>query len=532
MPEQLLFSPGLFANSGFSESTVGRLAAAASLSEGSYGEMVGHTVRRIAISSVGNSIAPDDLTLANLARIPIGDPFFETAVVQIWTRGPVLSGEPLPNFDNAKLRFRVAWVLRKRGDSTHLAMLLQDPDADVRRYAVQWAAEDNRTDLAAQVEAALNVEPVTVELFRSVTAAREQLAGKKADEVEAQLGGSTDWLRAIVLDAAKPATVRALALRLLPDADSGLSVEQLLAFLDANEKSGLPREAILKLASTSSSAATDTMTALISDAARPASLRLEAIDLLATLVGDETQRASGATVLTRVLTNSKSDDPQFAISAVRSLRKLTLPTDSRTQARVLGFKPSGDWSEAEREELAQQKALFASELKGQSVKDAASDVQVERPADLLAWSQRLDNIPGDAERGRRAFFHVAGSGCYKCHRVEGRGGNVGPDLSGIGSSRNREQLVNSILYPSREIAPQFATWNFELHSGKTVSGMIVRENEGNLVVGDADGTHIELKTEEVANRRSGAASIMPENLFDRLTPQEFADILTYLQSLR
>ena len=82
------------------------------------------------------------------------------------------------------------------------------------------------------------------------------------------------------------------------------------------------------------------------------------------------------------------------------------------------------------------------------------------------------------------------------------------------------QLIQSILEPSREIAPQYVAWSFEMKDGKVVTGMIVHENEGKTIVGDAEGKLIELKTIDIEARTPQKISVMPEKLAERMTLQE------------
>jgi putative heme-binding domain-containing protein len=133
--------------------------------------------------------------------------------------------------------------------------------------------------------------------------------------------------------------------------------------------------------------------------------------------------------------------------------------------------------------------------------------------------------------GRRVFFHPNGPGCSKCHTVDGRGGRVGPDLSNIGRSTSREKLIESILEPAREVAPQFTTWTMITAGGGVHTGMIVHENEGRTVLGDAEGKTVELATIDIDQRTPQQASVMPEKLHERMTVQEFRDLLAYLESL-
>jgi putative heme-binding domain-containing protein len=156
-----------------------------------------------------------------------------------------------------------------------------------------------------------------------------------------------------------------------------------------------------------------------------------------------------------------------------------------------------------------------------------------RPQDFADWKALLTGSSAAdlTERGRRVFFHPNGPGCYKCHTVEGRGGRVGPDLSNIGRSTSREKLIESILEPSKEVAPQFTTWSLIGKDGVVHTGMIVHENEGKTILGDAEGKTVELPTLDVEERTPQRTSVMPEKMQERMTVQEFRDLLAFLKSL-
>src|SRR5206468_2994181 len=62
---------------------------------------------------------------------------------------------------------------------------------------------------------------------------------------------------------------------------------------------------------------------------------------------------------------------------------------------------------------------------------------------------------GDPVRGRAIYLNAEKSGCIKCHRLGGQGGAIGPDLTGAGRRFSRIHLIESILEPSRSIAPAF-----------------------------------------------------------------------------
>ena len=102
----------------------------------------------------------------------------------------------------------------------------------------------------------------------------------------------------------------------------------------------------------------------------------------------------------------------------------------------------------------------------------------------------------------------------------------------VARSRNRRQLVESILDPSREIAPQFVTWTLVTTAGKVLTGIIVYENRDRLTIEDADGKQVNLANTEIDLRKPQAKSMMPEKLVEKLTVGEFRDLLAFLERLR
>ena len=140
---------------------------------------------------------------------------------------------------------------------------------------------------------------------------------------------------------------------------------------------------------------------------------------------------------------------------------------------------------------------------------------------------------GDAEAGRRVFFHVQGAGCWKCHTVDGRGGAIGPDLSMIARTMDRKKLAQSILEPAKEIAPQFTAWTFVMADGQTHQGMILGDTRDDKQrIGLADGRQLDLRVADIEQREPSSVSIMPANLIEQLTLSEFRHLLAFLETLR
>lgn len=157
------------------------------------------------------------------------------------------------------------------------------------------------------------------------------------------------------------------------------------------------------------------------------------------------------------------------------------------------------------------------------------------------WDEAaLQGLVGDAGRGGALFHADSGPQCGRCHRAEGKGREFGPGLDGIASRLDRNALLEQIRWPSRRIAPEFALHQVETRDGLQHSGFVVPA--GKLAAGAAAPEGLRLRTEggEVTTLARDAVlsdtispvSAMPEGLLDAMTPQEVADLLTYLARLR
>jgi putative heme-binding domain-containing protein len=152
------------------------------------------------------------------------------------------------------------------------------------------------------------------------------------------------------------------------------------------------------------------------------------------------------------------------------------------------------------------------------------------PTDLDAWLKWLEG-PADEAAGRRVFFHPKLAGCYRCHRAEGRGQVVGPDLSTVGRS-DRRHIVESILQPSALVAPHYQTWQVETADGKVRTGLLARTELDEYTYLDAQGEFFKVNTRDVVESRPVPQSIMPDGLADRLTDRELRDLVAYLCARR
>jgi len=149
--------------------------------------------------------------------------------------------------------------------------------------------------------------------------------------------------------------------------------------------------------------------------------------------------------------------------------------------------------------------------------------------------RELAGRDGDADRGRAVFFRASATSavaCGSCHRVQGQGQWVGPDLSTIGTKYGKEELFRSILYPSAAIGYNFRTHNLATTDGRVLAGVVVEETPDRIVLKTADGKRETLAPKDVEDHKISEVSLMPEGLAGLMTDREFVDLVAYLATLR
>jgi putative heme-binding domain-containing protein len=160
----------------------------------------------------------------------------------------------------------------------------------------------------------------------------------------------------------------------------------------------------------------------------------------------------------------------------------------------------------------------------------AGDSKISPNLEEYARHARKD--AGDPARGQVLFGDLNRLACTRCHRVRGQGSEVGPDLSDIGGKFDRDQLIEAVLEPSRQIVEGYRTSVFATSDGRIFTGIVRGESAGECVLLDIDGKRQTFHKDDVVEHRTTDASIMPEDLCSRLSLKEFSDLIAYLASLR
>lgn len=393
-----------------------------------------------------------------------------------------------------------------------LRRALSDPDEQVRFLALWWTAEERITALTNDLAKAVAVNP-SPNLFQAYLAAAEILSSPPPDSGQPPKNhppsAREQILSRILHDDTQPATLRAMAAATVSNPSEPRTAARLTQF--AREDDLLLRtEAVRTLASATNAQAPAVLLDIAQDGKSPPSLRADAIAALARRAPEQLPK------LTALL-----DDREAAvrIETARSLRLAAgNPGVQDALRQSLAKARAGDVA------LAEQ-LCFALQLGGVSV--PLPPGVPPRPATPGAWHKALTPA-GDAGSGRRVFFHPLVN-CAKCHQVRGRGAVVGPDLSNVARVFDRQRLIEAILDPSREVAPQYEQHIVETKAGATYTAVLVHMGlEGTLTLNAVDAGRVRVRGADVASHQASAQSLMPSGLENAMTVQDFRDLLAFL----
>ncbi|MCA9267091.1 MAG: c-type cytochrome, partial [Planctomycetales bacterium] len=141
---------------------------------------------------------------------------------------------------------------------------------------------------------------------------------------------------------------------------------------------------------------------------------------------------------------------------------------------------------------------------------------------VKSYASALD-LHGDREAGRAAFARH----CAACHKVEGKGYDVGPNLAAM-RNRGAAAILVNVLDPNREVNPQYVNYVAVGKDGRTVSGLIAAETAGTVTLARGEGAADTLLRVDIEQLKSTGVSLMPEGLEKQIDQQTMADLLAYL----
>ncbi|MBI3854690.1 MAG: HEAT repeat domain-containing protein [Planctomycetes bacterium] len=275
---------------------------------------------------------------------------------------------------------------------------------------------------------------------------------------------------------------------------------------------------------------------LFREAHWPSAVRVEALRAMG-----EVKDPEAAAAVTAAL-----DDKDAALreEAVKLLVRLRLPDTSGLLEKLakekgaLGVRQAavtslGDWPGPEADAIVGRLLDQWNEL------PAGLQLEVLEAAGKRLPSRTIDRrIPngellegGDAKAGREIFFDRLDVACARCHAVKDKGGTVGPPLTTVGKQKTCEQILDSILFPNKEIAQGYGQWLLQMEDGAIEVGRIEKESDAEILLLLADGNRKTLAKASVKARKAGL-SAMPDDISKALSRRDLRDLVAYLSGLR
>lgn len=176
----------------------------------------------------------------------------------------------------------------------------------------------------------------------------------------------------------------------------------------------------------------------------------------------------------------------------------------------------------------------------QSLGGTVDVAAITLPAGLVAQVSQAGSaeevrpyLPGDPAKGEELFFNPeSNAACAKCHKVKDKGGDVGPELTGVAGTRDLPFIIESILDPSKVIASGYEPVLIITKEDRYITGIVKGEDDAGIRVADSQGKVLTVRKDEIKQKVFETISLMPGDFKELLTVEEFHNLLAFLQTLK
>jgi putative heme-binding domain-containing protein len=151
---------------------------------------------------------------------------------------------------------------------------------------------------------------------------------------------------------------------------------------------------------------------------------------------------------------------------------------------------------------------------------------------IVAFLKSISTVPepvageGNAQQGEELFTRH----CSDCHRFNGIGGSLGPDLSRISSIRSREALTQSLRIPDASVNSGYQVLSLVMADGSRIQGLLKNEDAFSLQIMTTTQSLMGIRKSELQEIRREAGSLMPAFTVDQLNDSGLNDLLYYLRN--
>jgi putative membrane-bound dehydrogenase-like protein len=449
-----------------------------------------------------------------LAGLATDDAFLLTAWIERLSHEPVLMRD-LANLPLSDVRQRAGVLLAgRRGleregiTDGHLPVLydsllgraVSDSDPRMALLALHWIADGRFRSQKFKLGHLLTESTTKPEIYHACLTAIARIDKENPTENDI-----LDRVKEDIDSADVPNTRRMLALQVLPNREQNLKASQLESIFNSANATDAPWLVHL-LGLLPDSEKQPILRRIAFDVRQSANARANALSYLE--IRDEER--------TGLLHLAMGKDPVIQKAALQTLQGTLFNLEAQAELKSLA--------------APEQRALVSRIL-------GTSSPNTKRPArldDIRAWKAHLHKLTGepDLDNGRRVFASPKLGACSACHRIEGIGSTAGPDLSLIGLSATPDYILESVLQPSRNVAPQWETFVITTSDGQTRTAFQMGERGSRQLYADVTGKAFEVPSETVVKKQRLPISIMPEGLLTKLTDEEIRDLIAFLSVKR
>ncbi|MDB6137823.1 MAG: rane-bound dehydrogenase domain protein [Verrucomicrobiaceae bacterium] len=377
---------------------------------------------------------------------------------------------------------------------------LSTADSQLALLAMKWVSDKRLAQFRPLVENRLMDEGITPALYYAGITTLARLESATTSEAEL-----VKRLKQDIIDPLAPLKRKRLALEIMPDRDRNLKAAEIAPLIDHAENAD-KTWLVHYLGTLRDPARLEPLHAIAFDEKAGPGIRAAA------LLHAQFNERDVATIVTLVIDPAVDDGLQRA--GLQALQGAPLtPEAKRALEKVdkLSMKPAVDRV-----------------LGRPHFPPSRPD-----PKSLNQWRTYLDRVPNepDLANGRNVFMSSKLGSCAVCHRADGIGHTAGPNLSTIANASTPDYLLESLLQPSLNVAPQYQTFLIKTSDGQSRAAFELNERGDTHTYSDLAGQTFEVKIGDIISRTILPVSIMPEGLVNKLTDEEVRDLVAFLRSL-
>lgn len=416
---------------------------------------------------------------------------------------------PLLKNEDSHLRLQALLTLfkvKESLDKTTLLSLLSDENQDIQKMTLMYIAKKGITEMRPYLYEALKENLIAPQLFEAFLATMRHLQPDFINGIKERSGRSSKIPRVLpnsfiedILESPEVSEeVKAMALPYLPDFSSN---KALIAKLFGNAKDERLQIALIK--AVQKMPGTDFSEALVNIAFNPE------FSPMARSMAVQELSYSTQKHLKKVQGMLHENDQILQYAALKYL--CTAGLDDITRSEIEG------WMENSEKPISETAFSVWKSCKKEGIS----------PSNETAYTSAKGN--GNSKIGQLVFENRIGL-CTSCHKIHDWGGVFGPELTNIGSSKSKSQLMTAILEPSLEISPEWQGWYLIDQEGNRHTGRQI-----DVHLNHAELMNIQGEYDTFQNPTSYGvmeSSLMPKGLERTMTPLEFNDLITYLSQLK